>query len=77
MSEWISANEKQPDIGSEVLYYSTENGVGVGLVKSIDYDFVNDYGNSYKLLLIYDPNDETEFITSAEYWIPVPQPPQA
>lgn len=29
MSEWISANEKQPDIGSEVLYYSTENGVGV------------------------------------------------
>ncbi|MGY6772151.1 hypothetical protein [Gallibacterium sp. ZY190522] len=77
MSEWISANEKQPDIGSEVLYYSIENGVGLGLVKAIDYDFVNDDGNSYKLLLIYDVNDETEFITSAEYWIPVPQPPQA
>ncbi|KGQ44096.1 hypothetical protein [Gallibacterium anatis] len=77
MSEWISANEKQPDIGSEVLYYSTENGVGVGLVKEINYDFIDDYDKPYKLLLIYDINDETEFITSAEYWIPVPQPPQA
>lgn len=77
MSEWISANEKQPDIGSEVLYYSTENGVGVGIVKEITYDFINDEGKPYKLLLIYDVIDETEFITSAEYWIPVPQPPQA
>lgn len=75
--EWFNANEKQPELDSNILYYSIENGIGIGIVKEINYDFINDEGKPYKLLLIYDVNDETEFITSAEYWIPVPQPPQA
>ncbi|MEH8048073.1 MULTISPECIES: hypothetical protein [Gallibacterium] len=75
--EWFNANEKQPELDSKILYYSIENGIGIGIVKEINYDFIDNDDKPYKLLLIYDVNDETEFITSAEYWIPVPQPPQA
>ena len=73
---WIKCNDKSPKVGQKIIFFNDECGdIDIGTVQVIEIEPTSDdaFAPNFKYAVV---NRDGEYIGTATYWQPLPQPPK-